>query len=121
MMVIWKCGMVNFGMPCLLFNYLCKKGGSMRLPAFVLLIFSALPICGQAQSIAGTWQVMKESNCLGSELETPKETEEELTNRMASLSGQTLKVITFNPDQSGEQNWKSVGKKEIRNQGEVSI
>ena len=83
----------------------------MRLPAFVLLILTALPIIGQAQSIIGTWQVMKERNCLGRELEEPTKTEEELTERMTSLSGQIPKVITFNPDQSGKQNWKSVGKK----------
>jgi hypothetical protein len=39
------------------------------------------------------------------------ETEEELSGQMKTLSGPTPKTIQFNTDNSGEQNWKSVGKK----------
>lgn len=81
----------------------------MRLSGLIILLLAALN--GYSQSIMGTWQVMKESNCLGNELESPTETEEELTNQMAALSGQTPKVMRFNPDNSGEQNWKAVGKR----------
>ncbi len=81
----------------------------MRWWGLAMLMAAALN--GFGQSITGTWQVMKESTCLGNELESPTETEEELANRMAALSGQTPKVMQFNADNSGEQNWKSVGKK----------
>lgn len=81
----------------------------MRLSGLIILLLAALN--GYSQSLTGTWQVMKESTCLGNELEPPTETEEELTNQMAALSDQTPKVLRFYPDNSGEQNWKSVGKR----------
>lgn len=81
----------------------------MRLWGLVILITAALNAPGQ--SITGTWQVVKESTCLGDDLDAPSETEAELKNRMATHSGQTPKVIQFNSDNTGEQNWKSVGKK----------
>lgn len=81
----------------------------MRLWGLAMLMAAALN--GLGQSITGTWQVIKESTCLGNELDTPTEAEEELAARMETLSGQTPKVLQFNPNNSGEQNWKMVGKK----------
>jgi hypothetical protein len=81
----------------------------MKLTGCIVLIVAALN--GFCQSITGTWQVMTESTCLGNELEPPAETEQELVNQMATLSGQTPKIVQFNSDNSGEQNWKSAGKK----------
>ena len=81
----------------------------MRLSGFIILLLAALS--GYSQTIVGIWQVTKESTCLEIELGSSSEAEEELTNEMAALSGQTPKVLQFNSDNSGEQNWKSAGRK----------
>ncbi len=83
----------------------------MRESLLVIIIATLLAIQGHGQSLIGKWQVVKESHCLGDESEPASETEEELTEKMASLSGVTPKILQFNADNSGEQNWKSVEKK----------
>jgi hypothetical protein len=81
----------------------------MRLMNLFLML--AIVTGGYGQSVSGTWQVVKESTCLGNEMGAPDETEQELAAEMKTLSGPTPKTIQFNTDNSGEQNWKSVGKK----------
>jgi len=63
------------------------------------------------QTLPGTWQVVKQSNCIGNEFGEPSETEEALLESMSSLSGYTPKTFLFNADGSGEENWRSRGKK----------
>jgi len=65
-----------------------------------------------AQTLTGTWQVIKESNCMGDEFNNnPSEAEEELLKSMSFMSGGTPKTIQFNADGSGEENWRKKGKK----------
>lgn len=63
-----------------------------------------------AQSLSGTWQVVKESNCLGDEFSDPSETEEELVESMSTLAS-SPKMLLFNDDNSGEENVRSKGKR----------
>ena len=63
------------------------------------------------QPLPGTWQVVKENNCMGNEMGTLSETEEELLESMSTRSGNTPKTFLFNADGSGEENWRSRGKK----------
>jgi hypothetical protein len=86
-----------------------QKAGAMRLMNLFLIL--AVVTGGYCQSVVGTWQVVKESTCLSNEMGPSDETEEELSGQMKTLSGPTPKTIQFNTDNSGEQNWKSVGKK----------
>lgn len=81
----------------------------MRLAGLLMMVVVAAGSYGQL--VVGTWQAIKESSCLENELEPPTETEEELSQQMATRSGATPKVIQFNSDNTGEHNWKSVGKK----------
>lgn len=75
----------------------------------VMMVF--LMTCTFAQKISGTWQVVKESNCLGEEFSDPSETEEELLESMSSLATGTPKTIQFNLDGSGQENWRTQGRK----------
>lgn len=74
-----------------------------------LIILSACSL--MAQTLTGTWQVVKQGNCMGNEFGEPSETEEELLESMSSLAGNAPKTMTFNADGSGEENWRSRGKK----------
>ncbi|QOI97235.1 MAG: hypothetical protein HRU69_06915 [Flammeovirgaceae bacterium] len=77
----------------------------------VLLVMIVFATGGYGQSVVGYWQVIKQSICLGNEMVPTSETEEELSQQMAALAGPTPRVIQFNTDNTGEHNWKSVGKK----------
>jgi len=81
------------------------------MKGLLMSLFFLSVSCLSAQSLQGTWQVVKQSNCMGNELGDPSETEEELLESMSSLSGNAPKTITFNTDGSGEENWRSRGKK----------
>lgn len=63
------------------------------------------------QSLTGTWQVVKSGNCMGDEFSDTTETEDELLESMASKSTTTPKTIRFNADNSGEENWRTIGKR----------
>lgn len=78
----------------------------------LLVSLFVLSVSGlQAQTLTGTWQVVKQSNCMGTELGAPSETEEELLESMSALAGNTPKTISFNTDGSGEENWRLRGRK----------
>lgn len=78
------------------------------LMVFLLMLGAYVPF---AQSLTGTWQVVKESNCLGEEFGEPSETEAELLESMSSLGTKTPKTIQFNADGTGEENWRTRKKK----------
>ena len=63
------------------------------------------------QTLTGTWQVVKDSNCMGQEFEETSDVEDELLENMSSRAGATSKVFLFNTDGSGEKTWHSKGKK----------
>lgn len=81
----------------------------MRVVGLLMMVVVAAGCYGQ--SVVGYWQVAKESTCLGNEMAPSSETEEELSQQMAALAGPVPKVIQFNTDNTGEHNWKSIGKK----------
>lgn len=78
----------------------------------LLVLMSIMVFSGaSAQRISGTWQVAKDSQCLTDEIGTASETEEELLESMASMAGTVSKTIFFNTNGTGEENWRSRGKK----------
>jgi hypothetical protein len=78
----------------------------------LLVLMSILVFSGAfAQPISGSWQVVKDSQCLTEEMGTVSEAEEELLESMASMAGTVPKTIFFNTNGTGEENWRSRGKK----------
>lgn len=70
-----------------------------------------LVVATQAQQLTGTWQVVKETNCQENELGEPTETEQEMLETMSALSGGLPKTVRFNEDATGEENWRTHGKR----------
>ena len=77
-----------------------------------LVLICGLLVAGvHAQGIVGTWQIMKQSNCMSDEMDELSDTEEELLEAMSSKSDHTPMTLKFNADGTGEENWKVVGRK----------
>lgn len=80
-----------------------------------LLIFSALAMVCQAQSIVGRWQLVKESTCVEDELSPDDVETEELINDMKSLSGATPQVLEFKDNNTGHESTKIISRKKSYN------
>ena len=73
------------------------------------LVLIASPIF--SQSIVGTWQLTKQSNCMTDELPTSDE-EEELLLDMASMSNRDIPLtIEFKDNNSGSENLHTINSK----------
>ncbi|MCU0356287.1 MAG: hypothetical protein MUE95_01780 [Cyclobacteriaceae bacterium] len=80
----------------------------MKAFIFFLMIVS---LTMHAQNLTGTWQVVKQSNCMDQELGEPSDTELELLEAMESMAGAPPRVLSLASDNTGEWNWKTAGKK----------
>jgi hypothetical protein len=67
-------------------------------------IFVFVLVSGYAQSLIGTWQLVKQSTCLSEELGEEDAETEELVLDMQSQSSGTNSVIRFKDNSSGEEN-----------------
>src|SRR5690349_12335221 len=82
----------------------------------VILSVCALTTVGQAQSLVGRWQLVKQTSCI--EDETPLNDStgvEEVLNDMKSMSGPTGNVIEFKENNSAEESTKIISKKKSYN------
>jgi hypothetical protein len=68
------------------------------------LIFAFILGSGYAQSLIGTWQLVKQTTCLSDELGGEDAETEELVLDMQSQSSGTNSVIRFKDNSSGEEN-----------------
>lgn len=84
----------------------------------ILILFSLLSACTQAQSILGKWQLMKKSDCMTSQLDSPNQSEDmdELMSDMNSLKNRTPDVIEFKEKMKGEQSSTILGKRKDVNE-----
>ncbi len=75
----------------------------------VTLVFSASSIF--SQSLVGTWQLTKQSNCMSDQLPTDEE-EEVLLQDMASMSNRDIPLtIEFKSNNSGTENLHTINSK----------
>ena len=66
----------------------------------------------QAQSLLGSWQLMKETSCIESEMPANDADIENLKQDMTSMaSGRTPKVITFKENHAGTENIRIIDTK----------
>lgn len=79
------------------------------MKAFIILLFSILAFHGYSQSIVGTWQLMKQSNCLEGNMEST-EVNELLSDR-STLSSTTHQVMEFKDNKTGEETIRTPDKR----------
>jgi len=86
----------------------------MKTFIFVMVLgFSTL--IAQAQSIVGRWQLVKQSNCVESELGEEEAGVKEMTEDMKGLSGAEPQVLEFKENNTGEESTKIISKKKSYN------
>lgn len=83
--------------------------------AITFLIVAAAASPCDAQSIMGTWQLVKQSNCIEDEISAESSTEQELLNDMKGQSGPTAQVVRFKEKGAGEESSRILYKKKSAN------
>jgi len=71
-------------------------------PVAILAAFILIAVEARAQSIVGTWQLVRHTTCLENEIDEDEDTFA-LLEDMQSRSGGTPSVIRFKDDNSGEE------------------
>jgi hypothetical protein len=75
---------------------------------------SSILVC-QAQSIVGRWQLIKQSNCVESELGEEEGSVQEMVDDMKGLSGAEPQIIEFKDNNTGSESTKIINKKKSYN------
>lgn len=81
----------------------------------IFLLLSALTgpiLCvqGQASSLAGNWQLVKEGNCLDESPELNNDSLNDLRDEMHTRSGATPQIIQFKANSTGEESTRILSK-----------
>ena len=86
----------------------------MKTFIFVMVLgFST--VIAQAQSIVGRWQLVKQSNCVESELGEEEAGVKEMIEDMKGLSGAEPQILEFKENNTGEESTKIINKKKSYN------
>src|SRR5688572_19615394 len=86
------------------------------MKGFVFITMLSLVSFGsQAQSIVGRWQLVKQSNCVESELGEEEAGVKEMVNDMKGLSGSEPSVIEFKDNNTGSESTKIINSKKSYN------
>ena len=86
----------------------------MKTFIFVMVLSSGALI-GEAQSIVGRWQLIKQSNCVEDDLGEEEASVKEMVEDMKGLSGAEPQIIEFKDNNTGEENTKIISKKKSYN------
>jgi hypothetical protein len=78
----------------------------------IITLFLSFAFClAMSQSVVGTWQITKQSNCLESEVSDTLKMDEDVMAEFSSKSNRSPKVVSFNSDNTGEEAIKTMDKK----------
>jgi hypothetical protein len=87
----------------------------MKTIIFIVAIMMSACLC-QAQSIIGRWQLVKQSNCVESELDEEEDAGvKEMVEDMQGLSGAEPQILELKENNSGEESTKIINKKKSYN------
>ena len=86
----------------------------MKAFVFIVILASGLSVAN-AQSIVGRWQLVKQSNCVESELGEEEPGVKEMVEDMKGLSGAEPEVIEFRDNNTGSESTKIINKKKSYN------
>ena len=86
----------------------------MKTFIVVMVLCSGVSLC-HAQSLVGKWQLVKQSNCVESELGEEEASVKEMVEDMKGLSGSDPQVIEFKDNNTGEESTKIISRKKSYN------
>lgn len=85
------------------------------MKATITLMLSFAFCLANSQSLVGTWQITKQTNCLEIEVSDTTKTDAALMKEFESKSTRSPKVMIFRSDNSGEEGMKTPEKKKTSN------
>ena len=77
----------------------------------LLLALTGYTLVGQAQSIVGRWQLVKQSTCVEDELGEVDEDTQALVDDMKASAGATPQVLELRDNNTGQESTKIISKK----------
>ena len=86
----------------------------MKTIICVLLGFG-FSITMRAQSIVGSWQLVKETNCMEEQMSADNDSASNLLEDMKSMSSPTAQVVTFKEKMTGEESTRVLTRKRSDN------
>ena len=81
------------------------------MKATIVMILSFSFCLANSQSLIGTWQITRVTNCLEEEVSDSSKTDTDMMKDFASKSNRSPKVVSFKADNSGEEKIKTLEKK----------
>jgi len=88
--------------------------GTFMKKLILLLALTGYTVLGQAQSIVGRWQLVKQSSCVDDEIATNDEAQP-LVDDMKAMSGATPQILEFRDNNTGQESTKIISKKKSYN------
>lgn len=86
----------------------------MKILLFLLTV-NLCCVAGKAQTIVGSWQLMKQSNCVDDKVSVDDAGMQDVLNDMNSMSNPTPQVIQFKDNQTGEESTHILNSKKASN------
>ena len=81
----------------------------------LLLALTGYTLLGQAQSIVGRWQLVKQSSCVEDELGGNDDDAQALVDDLKSMSGPAPQVLELKDNNTGQESTKIISKKKSYN------
>jgi hypothetical protein len=83
-------------------------------------LVAILFLCGystvlNAQSIVGTWQLVKQSNCVEENITAANDSAQRMVEEMKSMSSATPQIVTFKEKLNGEESTRILTRKKAAN------
>jgi hypothetical protein len=80
-----------------------------------LILFAVLSYSGFSQSLIGSWQLVKQTSCIDTELADEDETVQGMIDDMKSRNDQTPQVLRFKDSKNGDESTKILNQKRSSN------
>lgn len=87
----------------------------MRLPRILFLTALTISFSSSAQDIVGSWQLIKQSNCLQEQANSSEDQLGDLRKEMHSRSSAAQQVVSFRSNSSGEENTRILNSGKVAN------
>jgi hypothetical protein len=82
---------------------------------FTLVILSLATMVCKAQTIVGTWQMIKHTSCVEDEMDMDDAGSDELVKDMKSMSGTTPQVLVLKDNNNAEESTRIVSRRKSYN------
>jgi hypothetical protein len=80
-----------------------------------LVVFAPMMALAQSSNISGSWQLVRQGNCLDEIASSEPDSVAGLRDEMHSRSGETAQVVTFRDNATGEESTRILSKSKTAN------